>query len=91
MDTSDTVPGLLRGPVTWALETHALSVFSAAICTRILEKNDRLSGHLIARARSGIAAIVASRIGGDCWSALCALDCTPHHPRRAQPDGGTIC
>jgi capsular polysaccharide export protein len=69
MDGVDTVSGLLRGPVTWALGKHALSTFSPGLCTRILTTEGPLAPELTERARLGMSVISAARIGGDCWSA----------------------
>jgi capsular polysaccharide export protein len=51
------------------MEARAVSMFSPGICVRTLEDNSRPAPSLIRRARAGIDAIVANRIGGDCWSA----------------------
>jgi capsular polysaccharide export protein len=69
MDHIDSKPGLLRGPVSWALDAYAISRFSPKICAKVLEDENALAPGLIARARAGIDALVAARIGGDCWSA----------------------
>lgn len=69
MDSVDSTLGLLRGPISWAMEARPISMFSPVICVRALEDNSRPEASLILRARAGIDAVVTSRIGGDCWSA----------------------
>src|ERR1700692_1498736 len=69
MDSVNSIPGLLRGPASWTPEMRAISTFSPSTCVRILENDSRPGPDLIRRARAGIDAVVASRVGGDCWSA----------------------
>ena len=76
MDSIDAVPGLFRGPTNWALGTRALSIFSPHNCVRTLESVTSLPPDIVERARAGIESIVASRIGGDCWSAPIAKPAT---------------
>jgi len=69
MDHNDSVSGLLRGPATWAVDTRAVSAFSPATCAEILRDTRSIAPDLIARARAGIDALLAARVGGDCWAA----------------------
>ena len=68
----DVVPGLLRGPASWAAKTRALSIFSPSICVEVLEGDASIPPELMARARAGIGSITESRIGGNCWTAPAA-------------------
>jgi capsular polysaccharide export protein len=69
LDSVKSIPGLLRGPASWATKAGAISIFSPSVCVRVLEGDSRSAPALNARARAGIDSLVASRVGGDCWSA----------------------
>ena len=72
MDRFDSAPGLMRGPASWGLDGRAVSTFSPEFCAEILDSENPIASELIVRARAGIDALLAARIGGDCWSAPAA-------------------
>lgn len=63
--------GLLRGPDVWSKPVPAISTTRDWLT--YLENHEASAPALLERARSGIAAIVEARIGGDCWSPAVGL------------------
>jgi len=73
MDHFDSEPGLLRAPVSWGLDTRAVSAFSPKFCAELLDRENHSALPPEARARAGIDALLAARVGWDCWSAPAAI------------------
>ncbi|HEX4506123.1 MAG TPA: hypothetical protein VH722_10370 [Alphaproteobacteria bacterium] len=76
MDRFDSKLGLLRGPASWGPDACAISTFSPELCAEILGNESPIAPELIARARAGMDALPAARVGGDCWSAPATFDAT---------------